>query len=61
MKNLIFFFALFTISLRSYAHRSWHAWAVVDFGGMSIGYKGLVYASETQQTTKLTCLKIQKF
>lgn len=29
----------------------WHAWPVVASGGMSIGHKGLVYASKTMAMT----------
>ena len=31
----------------------WHSWAVVACGGMSIGHKGMVYASKAMSMTML--------
>jgi aminobenzoyl-glutamate utilization protein B len=35
----------------------WHSWAVVACGGMSIGHKGMIYASEAMAMTMLDLFK----
>lgn len=39
----------------------WHSWAVVACGGMSIGHKGMLYASNAMAMTMLDLFENQKF
>lgn len=38
----------------------WHSWAVVACGGMSIGHKGMIYASKAMAMTMVDLFKNQK-
>jgi aminobenzoyl-glutamate utilization protein B len=38
----------------------WHSWAVVACGGMSIGHKGMLYASKAMAMTMVDLFENQK-